>query len=59
MRIVVTDTTRIRPAPAEPSKDDENGRGLLLVEALAHDWGSTLVRGGKRMWAELRGDGMP
>ncbi|MFC9851831.1 MULTISPECIES: ATP-binding protein [Streptomyces] len=58
VRIVVTDTTRVRPAPAEPSQDDENGRGLLLVEALAHDWGSTLVHGGKQVWAELRGNGM-
>ena len=58
VRIVVTDTSRTRPTPAAPSRDDENGRGLLLVDALAHDWGSELVHGGKRVWAELRGDGV-
>lgn len=56
-RIVVTDTSRVRPAPGTPSPDDEHGRGLLLVDALAHAWGSELVHGGKRVWAELRADG--
>ncbi|MFI0903691.1 ATP-binding protein [Streptomyces sioyaensis] len=58
VRIVVTDTSRNRPTLAAPASDDENGRGLLLVDALAHDWGSELVHGGKRVWAELRGDGV-
>lgn len=56
-RIVVTDTSRTRPAPGTPSPDDEDGRGLLLVDALADNWGSELVRGGKRVWAELRANG--
>ncbi|GAA2648180.1 ATP-binding protein [Streptomyces vastus] len=56
-RIVVTDTSRTRPTLGTPSSDDETGRGLLLVEALAHDWGSELVHGGKRVWAELRAEG--
>ncbi|WP_063794174.1 ATP-binding protein [Streptomyces graminilatus] len=57
VRIVVTDTSRARPAPGTPSPDDEDGRGLLLVDALADTWGSELVRGGKRVWAELRANG--
>ncbi|WP_329273082.1 ATP-binding protein [Streptomyces sp. NBC_01451] len=57
VRIVVTDTSRASPTPAGPSCDAENGRGLLLVDALAHDWGSEPVHGGKRVWAELRGGG--
>ncbi|MDX3613685.1 ATP-binding protein [Streptomyces europaeiscabiei] len=56
-RIVVTDTSRTRPTPGTPSPDDEHGRGLLLVKALAHAWGSEPVHGGKRVWAELRADG--
>lgn len=56
-RIVVTDTSRTRPTPGRPAADDENGRGLVLVDALAHAWGSELVHGGKRVWAELRVDG--
>jgi hypothetical protein len=56
-RIIVTDTSRTSPLPGTPSPDAEHGRGLLLVGALAHDWGSELVHGGKRVWAELRADG--
>jgi anti-sigma regulatory factor (Ser/Thr protein kinase) len=56
-RIVVTDTSRRKPAPGTPSPGDEDGRGLLIVDALAHRWGSELVHGGKRVWAELRADG--
>ncbi|MEF9903035.1 MULTISPECIES: ATP-binding protein [Streptomyces] len=56
-RIVVTDTSRTRPTPAVPSADAEHGRGLLLVEALAHGWGSEVVHGGKRVWADLPADG--
>lgn len=33
--------------------DSENGRGLLLVDALAHRWGSRLVDDGKEVWFEL------
>ncbi|GGV78522.1 hypothetical protein GCM10010294_47600 [Streptomyces griseoloalbus] len=58
-RIVVTDTSRTRPTPVVPPADAEHGRGLLLVEALANDWGSELVHGGKRMGAELRTDTKP
>ncbi|MEU0384262.1 ATP-binding protein [Streptomyces chartreusis] len=56
-RIVVTDTSGTRPTPGTPAAADEDGRGLLLVDALAHAWGSELVHGGKRVWAELRADG--
>ncbi|WP_328675660.1 ATP-binding protein [Streptomyces sp. NBC_01261] len=33
--------------------DSENGRGLFLVDALAHRWGSRLVEEGKEVWFEL------
>ncbi|MEV5936377.1 ATP-binding protein [Streptomyces sp. NPDC052079] len=57
VRIVVTDASRVRPTPATPAPDDEHGRGLLLVEGLAHDWGCEPVADGKRVWAELRAGG--
>ncbi|MFJ4325655.1 ATP-binding protein [Streptomyces tricolor] len=56
-RVVVTDASRTRPTPGTPADDAENGRGLCLVDALAHTWGSELVHGGKRVWAELHADG--
>ncbi|MFD5235832.1 ATP-binding protein [Streptomyces tendae] len=40
LRIEVTDTRgQELPAPQKPASDAESGRGLLLVEALAHRWG--------------------
>ena len=31
----------------------EGGRGLLLVEALADEWGATSLPGGKHVWFQL------
>ncbi|MCX4911451.1 ATP-binding protein [Streptomyces sp. NBC_00878] len=47
-------TCRLLPR-RDPGPDDENGRGLLLVEHLAETWGverSTLT-GGHAVWATL------
>lgn len=57
LRVEVSDTrTERRPAataPADPDTDCESGRGLLLVAALADDWGVTDRRDGpgKTVWA--------
>ncbi|MER6994681.1 ATP-binding protein [Streptomyces sp. NPDC000410] len=57
LRVEVTDTRGDRLPrchPYAPSPDDESGRGLLLVEALADRWGVTsgpVPR--KTVWAEL------
>ncbi|MEV7287750.1 ATP-binding protein [Streptomyces sp. NPDC093252] len=56
-RLVVTDNSPTRPVAGSPDTEDEHGRGLLLVAALAHTWGCDPVHGGKRVWAELRADG--
>jgi anti-sigma regulatory factor (Ser/Thr protein kinase) len=56
-RVEVTDTRSERlPAPGTPSPDGESGRGLLLVAALADDWGVTPrpMAPGKTVWAEFR-----
>ncbi|MEW2395213.1 ATP-binding protein [Streptomyces sp. NPDC046862] len=39
----------------EPGPDDESGRGLLLVEAIAATWGvdRSLLTGGNAVWATL------
>ncbi|WP_189744971.1 ATP-binding protein [Streptomyces tendae] len=57
-RIEVTDTlTEKRPPTSPPATDSlsESGRGLLLVAALADDWGVTPRRAapGKTVWAQL------
>ncbi|MGW2522905.1 ATP-binding protein [Streptomyces sp. NPDC001617] len=56
LRVEVTDTRTERlPPPSAPAPSTESGRGLLLVEALAHDWGVTprTAAPGKTVWAEL------
>ncbi|MFR9798698.1 ATP-binding protein [Streptomyces sp. MS06] len=58
-RIDVTDTRSERQplsAPPTPDSTSESGRGLLLVAALADDWGVTPrpAAPGKSVWAELR-----
>ncbi|MDQ1035451.1 anti-sigma regulatory factor (Ser/Thr protein kinase) [Streptomyces sp. V3I8] len=58
VRVEVADgVTERLPAPREsPGADDEGGRGLLLVTALADRWGTDLCTGGthKVVWAEIR-----
>ncbi|WP_181359187.1 ATP-binding protein [Streptomyces sporangiiformans] len=36
--------------------DDEAGRGLLLLDAVAVRWGVEQAPGGKTVWCELHGD---
>ncbi|WP_199854813.1 ATP-binding protein [Streptomyces dioscori] len=59
VRVEVTDTcTEKQPPPSPPAADSlsESGRGLLLVEALADNWGVSPRQAapGKTVWAELR-----
>lgn len=55
VRIEVTDTCgEQHPRTQQPSPDGENGRGLLIVEALAERWGVIPgPRPRKTVWAEL------
>jgi signal transduction histidine kinase len=41
------------PAPRQPDGESESGRGLLLVSAIARDWGWTPAQNGKIVWAEV------
>ncbi|WP_077801177.1 ATP-binding protein [Streptomyces sp. JHA26] len=55
LRVTVTDASEVLPTPAAARPDDESGRGLALVAALAADWG---VRRrecgiGKEVWFEV------
>lgn len=45
------------PEPNQPGLDDESGRGLTLVEALAEQWGWDLPASGrgKIVWALVEG----
>ncbi|WP_328767426.1 ATP-binding protein [Streptomyces sp. NBC_00286] len=55
VRIEATDTRgeKLPAPPPEPQPDDESGRGLLLVAALADRWGTEpYAPSGKTVWAE-------
>ncbi|WP_031083344.1 ATP-binding protein [Streptomyces sp. NRRL WC-3549] len=58
LRVEVGDTRgeRLPAPPADPPGDAETGRGLLLVAALAEEWGVVPREGapGKTVWASLR-----
>jgi anti-sigma regulatory factor (Ser/Thr protein kinase) len=55
LRVEVHDRSRYLPAPwpARIAVDDEAGRGLLLVDTLATDWGFYRTPGGKAVYFTL------
>jgi anti-sigma regulatory factor (Ser/Thr protein kinase) len=55
-RLVVqtTDRSALPPVQRQSGREDERGRGLALVSALADTWGVRLGLGGKTTWAEFR-----
>ncbi|MGC5397542.1 ATP-binding protein [Streptomyces sp. DT20] len=55
LRLEVSDAGAGRPEVQRPRELDKGGRGLLLVEALAHRWGVDARPAGigKTVWAEL------
>ncbi|WP_316959398.1 ATP-binding protein [Streptomyces sp. TRM68367] len=56
LRLEVSDAGSGRPEVRAPSDEEAGGRGLLLVEALAHRWGVDEREAGigKTVWAELK-----
>ena len=54
VRVEVFDTAPELPVPRTPSGDDEQGRGLHIVGALATEHGTTPGgKGGKTVWASF------
>lgn len=54
LRIEVHDGSPDRPLPRTPDPEASDGRGLLLVDALADEWGVAERGGpGKAVWASL------
>ena len=53
VRIEVTDTSSELPRAYGPDPRRIGGRGLLLVGALARDWGARPSDHGKVVWAEV------
>ncbi len=56
LRTEVVDSSPILPGRSAADDMATNGRGLLLVEALAHSWGWHPVQEGKVVWFEVAPD---
>lgn len=55
LRCLVGDGASERPRPTDAGPDEENGRGLTLVDMLAARWGCEYGPVGKSVWFELSG----
>lgn len=53
VRISVADTASLLPAAGGADATTPAGRGLLLVQRVARDWGWTSAGDGKSVWADL------
>lgn len=53
LRVEVTDTAPGLPAPRGCTLNAESGRGLMLIAAIATDWGTTPTPTGKAVWFEM------
>jgi anti-sigma regulatory factor (Ser/Thr protein kinase) len=53
VRIEVHDDAPGEPTVQNPSPEDVNGRGLMIVSTLAAAWGVENLTVGKGVWAEL------
>jgi PAS domain S-box-containing protein len=51
--IEVTDDSAQLPQRGDPGPDDESGRGLVIVDALATSWGARPTGTGKAVWFTL------
>ncbi len=53
LRIGVADRTHVAPVRKRYGKEAATGRGILLIETMASDWGTEPRDGGKVVWFEL------
>jgi anti-sigma regulatory factor (Ser/Thr protein kinase) len=51
VRVEVTDDSASLPVARQPGRMEPSGRGLLIVQALAEDWGVIGSEHGKAVWA--------
>ena len=53
LQVGVEDLSSDYPLPQQPSPDADDGRGLMLLDALASAWGWEKTPVGKHVWFEL------
>ncbi|MCP9958277.1 MULTISPECIES: ATP-binding SpoIIE family protein phosphatase [Streptomyces] len=59
LRVEVADASDELPHRRRPGEMASSGRGLMLMEVLAHSWGVDPRGEGKSIWFELHEDGAP
>lgn len=59
VRVEVEDSSRVVPIKRDPPLLSSSGRGMAIVDHVAHDWGVDHVAGGKRVWFEIPFDTPP
>jgi anti-sigma regulatory factor (Ser/Thr protein kinase) len=53
LRVELHDKSSAVPALRDPGCEDDCGRGLRLLEALAAEWGTVITAAGKAVWCEI------
>ncbi len=53
IRVEVGDGSEVEPLRRDTSELDATGRGLMLIEAMASDWGVANTAEGKIVWFEV------
>lgn len=53
VRVAVSDHSPVSPRVGTFGSTGPGGRGVMIVAALADDWGTETERGGKSVWFEL------
>jgi anti-sigma regulatory factor (Ser/Thr protein kinase) len=53
IRVEVDDDSPTAPVLRHSAPDDPGGRGILLVDTLADDWGTEVRDDGKTVWFEI------
>lgn len=53
VRVSVTDSCAQKPRMRSISLSDENGRGMLIVDSVAAQWGVKELLNGKTVWADV------
>ncbi len=55
VRVAVCDSSATPPMKSAAPTFASSGRGLTVVDALADRWGHRRIRGGKMVWADVKG----
>ena len=53
VRVEVEDASPTPPRLQHPQPDEPDGRGILIIDTLADDWGTDVDSDGKTVWFEI------